>query len=208
MGTQILSLEVREISRGFGSHFVWCSLSVKVSRSHRKSSKLEIIHLYTMTSSNGNIFCVTGRLCGEFANPSEFHTQRPVTRSFDVFFDLRLNKRLSKQSWGWWFETLLLPLWRHRNGVGLCRVAMTWTHIFYITGPLCGKSHRGCRWVPVTNGQPSRASLLSLLYIRTNGRGAGGSECLNDHASAVYCGTFGVWVTVCPVRVTLSCHDI
>ena len=25
--------------------------------------------------------------------------QRPVTRSFDVFFDLRLNKRLSKQSW-------------------------------------------------------------------------------------------------------------
>ena len=30
----------------------------------------------------------------------EFHAQRPVTRSFDVFFDLRLNKRLSKQSWG------------------------------------------------------------------------------------------------------------
>ena len=26
----------------------------------------------------------------------EFPTQRPVTRSFDVFFDLRLNKRLSK----------------------------------------------------------------------------------------------------------------
>ena len=38
--------------------------------------------------------------------PGEFPTQRPVTRSFDVFFDLRLNKRLSKQSWGWWFETL------------------------------------------------------------------------------------------------------
>ena len=30
----------------------------------------------------------------------EFHAQRPVTRSFGVFFDLRLNKRLSKQSWG------------------------------------------------------------------------------------------------------------
>ena len=38
--------------------------------------------------------------------PGEFHAQRPVTRSFDVFFDLRLNKRLGKQSWGWWF-------WRH-----------------------------------------------------------------------------------------------
>ena len=47
--------------------------------------------------------------------PGEFPTQRPVTRSFDVFFDLRLNKRLSKQSWGWWFETLSHPLWRHRN---------------------------------------------------------------------------------------------
>ena len=46
--------------------------------------------------------------------PGEFTAQRPVTRSFDVFFDLRLNKRLSKQLWGWWFETLLYPLWRHR----------------------------------------------------------------------------------------------
>ena len=47
----------------------------------------------------------------------EFPTQRPVTRSFDVFFDLRLNnKRLSKQSWGWWFETPSCPLRRHCNG--------------------------------------------------------------------------------------------
>ena len=49
-----------------------------------------------MTSSNGNIFRVTGPLCGEFTGPGEFPTQRPVTRSFDVcFFYLRLNKRLS-----------------------------------------------------------------------------------------------------------------
>ena len=54
-----------------------------------------------MTSSNGNIFRVTGPLCGEFTGPGEFPPQRPVTRSFDVFFDLRLNKRLSKQPWGW-----------------------------------------------------------------------------------------------------------
>ena len=33
----------------------------------------------------------------------EFPAQRPVTRSFDVFFDLRLNRRLNKQQWGWWF---------------------------------------------------------------------------------------------------------
>ena len=48
--------------------------------------------------------------------PGEFPTQRPVTRSFDVYFDLRPNKRLSKQPWGWWFETLSCSLWRHRNG--------------------------------------------------------------------------------------------
>ena len=47
--------------------------------------------------------------------PGEFPTQRPVTRSFDVYFDLRLNERLCKQSWGWWPETLLCPLWRHSN---------------------------------------------------------------------------------------------
>ena len=45
----------------------------------------------------------------------EFPAQRPVTRSFDVFFDLRLNKRLSKQPRCWWFETLSWSLWRHRN---------------------------------------------------------------------------------------------
>ena len=117
-------------------------------------------NLRMMTSSNGNIFRVTGPLCGEFTGPGEFPTQRPVTRSFDVslicvwingwvnnreagdlrryrghydrsrwiphtkasdaelwcFFDLRLNKRLSKQPWGWWFETLSWSLWRHCNG--------------------------------------------------------------------------------------------
>ena len=45
----------------------------------------------------------------------EFPAQRPVTGSFDVFFDLHPNKRLSKQWWGWWFETPSCPLWRHRN---------------------------------------------------------------------------------------------
>ena len=45
----------------------------------------------------------------------EFPAQRPVTRNFDVFFDLGLNKRLSKQPWGWWFETPSRPLWRRSN---------------------------------------------------------------------------------------------
>ena len=71
--------------------------------------------IFIMTSSNGNIFRVTGPLCGEFTGPGEFPTQRPVTRSFDVFFHLCLNKRLNKQPWGWWFETLSWSLWRHSN---------------------------------------------------------------------------------------------
>ena len=45
----------------------------------------------------------------------EFPTQRPVTRSFGVFFEQCLNERLSKQSWGWWFEMSSRPLWRHCN---------------------------------------------------------------------------------------------
>ena len=68
-----------------------------------------------MTSSNGYIFRVTGHLCGEFTGTGEFPAQKPVTRTFDVFVDLRPNKRLSKQSWGWWFEMPSRPLWRHRN---------------------------------------------------------------------------------------------
>ena len=56
-------------------------------------------------------------LCAAENSPvtGEFPAQRPVTQRFDAFYDLRLNKRLSKQSWGWWFETLSRLLWRHYN---------------------------------------------------------------------------------------------
>ena len=57
-------------------------------------------------------------LCaGNSPVPGEFPAQRPVTQSFDVFYDLRLNKRLSEHSWGWWFETQSGSLWRHCNGL-------------------------------------------------------------------------------------------
>ena len=82
-----------------------------------------------MTSSNGNIFRITGPLWGEFTYPGEFPAQRPVTRSFDVFFDLRLNKRLSKQPWGWWFETPSCPLWRHCNALAIYRKPPRWSLI-------------------------------------------------------------------------------
>ena len=62
-------------------------------------------------------FSVLLAICvGNSLVTSEFPSQRPVTWSFGVFFDLRFNKRLSKQSWGWWFEIPSHPLWRHCNG--------------------------------------------------------------------------------------------
>ena len=92
-------------------HFVTAATHVRgyIRRNEMKTSwrhQMEIFSaLLTICAGNSP---VTG----------EFPTQRPVTRSFDVFFDLRPNKRLSKQSWGWWFETC--PLWRHRNEARVC----------------------------------------------------------------------------------------
>ena len=73
-----------------------------------------------MTSSNENIFPVTGHFRGEFTGDRWIpRTKAPVTQSFDIFSDLRLIKGLSKQSWGWWFETPSRPLWRHCNALDI-----------------------------------------------------------------------------------------
>ena len=78
-----------------------------------------LLHRWTgyimMTSSNGNIFRITGLCARNSPVSSEFPSQRPVTLSFDVFFDLVLNKRLSKQSRRQWFETPSHLLCRHCN---------------------------------------------------------------------------------------------
>ena len=69
-----------------------------------------------MTSSNGKSFRITGPLCGEFTG----HRWIPLTKAshaelWCLFLSARLYKRLSKQSWGWWFETPSRSLWRHCN---------------------------------------------------------------------------------------------
>ena len=59
-----------------------------------------------MTSSNGNIFRVTGHLYVEFTGHRWIPcTKYSCTKASYVYSDMNLNKRLSKQSWGWWFET-------------------------------------------------------------------------------------------------------
>ena len=67
------------------------------------------------TSSNGTTSALLAICAGNSPISGEFPSQRPLTRRFDVFFDLRLNKRLNEQWWGWWFETPSHPLWRHSN---------------------------------------------------------------------------------------------
>ena len=52
----------------------------------------------------------------------KFPAQRPVTQSFDVNFDMHPNKRLNKQSWGWWFETPSRSLWRYCNEQDSCNI--------------------------------------------------------------------------------------
>ena len=56
-----------------------------------------------------------------------FPSQRPVSRSFDVFFDVRLNKRPSKQSRCSWFETPWRSLWHHRND-SIANTLHKWWH--------------------------------------------------------------------------------
>ena len=52
-----------------------------------------------------NIFRVTGFFAGNSSVTGVFFSQRPLTHSFNVFFDLRLNKRLNKQTTHRLFET-------------------------------------------------------------------------------------------------------
>ena len=52
-----------------------------------------------------------------------FPSQRPVTRSFDVCFYLRLNKRLSIQSKRRWRKMPSHSLWRHFKGASRCPVS-------------------------------------------------------------------------------------
>ena len=78
----------------------------------RMSSRSE----YPWSRHQMEIFSSLLALCaGNSLVTGEFPAQRPVGRSIDVFFALCLNKRLSKQSWGWWSETPSRSLWLHCN---------------------------------------------------------------------------------------------
>ena len=92
---------------------------------HNTQNSPNLISTSTWWRHQMETFSALWAICaGNSPVPGEFPAQMPVTRSFDIFFDLRLNKRLSKQSWGWWFETLSHPLWRHSNVLAKFRLTI------------------------------------------------------------------------------------
>ena len=87
-----------------------------------------------MMSPNGNILCITGPLCREFTGDRwiprtvqlvkgeigakvNFPHKGQWRGSLMSSLICALNKWLSKQWWGWWFETPSCSLWRHCNVV-------------------------------------------------------------------------------------------
>ena len=130
---------------------------------------------YTMTSSNGNIFHVTGYLWGNSPVTGEFPSQRPVTRSFDVFFDLHLNKQLSKQSWGWWFEMPSHPLCCHCNDILLSVMTLVLTYLQnrervpFTHLKLENKIFNTCQWHSISKGDAIlNIPVLSLIITLKN----------------------------------------
>ena len=94
------------------SQIFYTNPSIALSRNHAHYSSLVV----SWWRHQMETFSPLLALCvGKSPVTGEFPAQRPVMQSFDVFFDLHLNIRLSKQSWGWWFETPSCSLWRHCN---------------------------------------------------------------------------------------------
>ena len=87
-------------------HHLW---SVRTDAKHHIIDPMKYVHcfivlLFAVVESSWwrhqmETFSALLAICmGNSPVSGEFHAQRSVTRSFDVFFDLRLNKRLIKQS--------------------------------------------------------------------------------------------------------------
>ena len=77
-----------------------------------------------MPSSNRNIFRVTGHLCGEFTGHRWIPHRKASDAKLWCFFDLRINKWLSKRWWCRWFETPSRPLCNHSNAISALAIEL------------------------------------------------------------------------------------
>ena len=118
--TTLICLSHNPLCWGFG--YMLTLQNVLQGHSGYRCSTKGILGLYTWGPFYSwwhhqmETFSVLLALCaGNSPGTGEFLAQRPVMQCFDVFFDLWMIKRLSKQSWGWWFETPPHPLWHHCN---------------------------------------------------------------------------------------------
>ena len=108
-----------------------------------------------MTSSNGNIYALLALWQGNPPVTGGFHSQRPVTRSSDVFFFLRLNERLSKESGRRWFQTPLHSTWRHCNDMPRIHIYVTPTRVMCLNELTSPGHQQPWYWLHRVNGSQS-----------------------------------------------------
>ena len=94
--------------------------------------------------------------------PGAFPPQRPVTRSFDVSFDLHPHKRLSKQWWGWWYETLSCPLW-HGNALNIFVRDNLSDHQIILHAPMLHIVNNSCQYAARLQTSTVRISLAGRI---------------------------------------------
>ena len=97
-----------------------------------------------LTSSNGNIFRVTGTCCWEFTS----HRWIPLTKASDAelwYFLWSASERLSQQSWSYWFEKPSRSLCRHCNGWRVLLYLHRLAHVWVITFQQL--QHRFRNWI-------------------------------------------------------------
>ena len=114
----------------FGS--VVCKIAINLSRSHTQlnPAKSTCFNQFLPAEACAEI-CHDGVVKWKHFLRNWPFSQRQVTRSFDVFFDLRPNKRLSKHSRRRWFDTPSRSLWRHCNVLFYPLVAIRWFNMTY-----------------------------------------------------------------------------
>ena len=99
--------------------------------------------------------------------PGEFHAQRPVTWSSDVFFDLRLNKQLREELWGWWFETLSGSLWSHCNVPGLTYVMITVPILWHAESVFGLVAIHFNNWTWMLSDETRQKKIVTIEYVQS-----------------------------------------
>ena len=180
---------------------------------------VSILEPFVMMSTNGNFSPLLALCVGNPPVIGGFPSLRPVTRSLDVYFDLRLNKQLGKRSRRRWFEKPSRLLWRHCNvsgarsrpAIGSC---YTGAHLVYA---LFDQRHHMFLQMPwwEMGVRPSAISTVILVWLKchtnqvTHHNNSLSIKSMLErdrevgtHWFSLYCmvGTFEVWDTTSPAH--------